>query len=73
MGSDFGTPQSHAIKNESCVISKGWCVWGALSPGFIIPPDMMMIVGSAVFCLLDSLVVALDLMLEIYIVVNLFV
>ena len=35
MASDFGTPQSHAIKDESGVISKGWCIRGALSPGFI--------------------------------------
>ena len=29
----FGTPQTHAIKDESGVIRKGWCVCGALSPG----------------------------------------
>ena len=28
-------PRSHEIKNESGVISKGWCVRGALSSGFI--------------------------------------
>ena len=33
--SDFGTPQSHAIKDGSGAINKGWCVRGALSPGFI--------------------------------------
>ena len=33
--SDFGTPQSHTIKAESGVFSKGCCVRGALSPGFI--------------------------------------
>ena len=33
--SDFGTPQSHAIKLESGVSSKGWCVRGDLSHGFI--------------------------------------
>ena len=32
---DFSTPQSQAIKNGSSVISKGWCVRGALSPGLI--------------------------------------
>ena len=31
----FGTPQSHAIKDESGAISKGWCARSALSPGFI--------------------------------------
>ena len=33
--SDFGTPQSHAFKDESGVISKDWCVRGTLSPGLI--------------------------------------
>ena len=32
VASDFGTPQSHSMKDESGVISKGWSV---LSPGFI--------------------------------------
>ena len=35
VASDFGTPQSHSINDESAVISKGWCVRGALSHGFI--------------------------------------
>ena len=30
VASDFDTPQSHAIKDESGAISKGWCVRGAL-------------------------------------------
>ena len=29
------SPRSHEIKDKSGVISKGWCVWGTLSPGFI--------------------------------------
>ena len=29
------TPRSHEIKDESGVISKGWCVRGTLSSGFI--------------------------------------
>ena len=33
VASDF--PRSHEIKDESGVISKGWCVLGALSSGFI--------------------------------------
>ena len=35
VASDFGTPQSHAITDESGVISKSWCVQGVLSPRFI--------------------------------------
>ena len=34
VATDFGT-QSHAIKDESDIISKGWFVWGALSSGSI--------------------------------------
>ena len=70
MASDFGTPRSHEIKDESGVISKGWCVRGALSSGFIhqlIPLDMMMVDGSGLLRHLDSLMVTLDLMSDIYI------
>ena len=35
VASNIGTPQSHAIKDESGVISKGWCVKGVLSHVFI--------------------------------------
>ena len=38
----------------------------------LIPPDMMMIGGSAVFCYLDSLTVALDLMSRDISCVNMF-
>ena len=34
VASEFGTPQSHAIKDENGV-SKGWCVRDDLSHGFI--------------------------------------
>ena len=68
MASDFGTPQSLAIKDKSCVISKGWCVRGIVTWIYqLIPPDMVMIGGSAVFGHLYSLIVSLDLMSEIYI------
>ena len=29
------TPRSHEIRDESNVISEGWCVRGTLSSGFI--------------------------------------
>ena len=32
--SNFSTPQSHAIKDGSSFISKGWCILGAWSSGF---------------------------------------
>ena len=35
MASDFSIPPSHAIKDGSTVISKGWCVWAALSSELI--------------------------------------
>ena len=35
VASDFDTPHSHAIKDESGVINKGLCVLGAVSPGLI--------------------------------------
>ena len=35
MASDFGTPRSHEIKDEGSVITKGWCVRGALLSGCI--------------------------------------
>ena len=35
VASDFETPRSHEIKDESGVISKGLCVRSALSSGFI--------------------------------------
>ena len=35
MASDFSTPQAHAIKDVSSVISEGWCVRVALSSEFI--------------------------------------
>ena len=49
------SPRSHEIKDESGVISKGWCVRGTLSSGihYMIPLDMMM--------------ATLALMLDIYI------
>ena len=35
MGSDLGTPHSHVIKDESCVIRKGWWFCRVLSSGLI--------------------------------------
>ena len=64
VASDFGTPQSHAIKDESGVISKGCFVTWIHQ---LIRPDMVMVGGSEELCHLDSLTVTLDLISARYI------